>query len=43
MAAGVVPDGGADVLGDRVDLAQQLFERLAVQLGVFVQSDVEVC
>src|SRR5207237_7280988 len=39
MAAAVVAYGRADVLGDGVDLAQQIFQRLLVQfVELFVRS-----
>src|SRR5437879_2241699 len=37
MSAAVVADRGADIVGDRVDAAEQLFEGLLVKLGVAVE------
>ena len=42
MAAGVVADRGADVVRDPGDAAQQLVERLLVQLGVLVERGIQV-
>src|SRR5213082_3690640 len=42
MAAAVVAYGRADVLGDGVDPAQQILQRLLVPLGVFVERGVQV-
>ena len=42
MPPGVVADCGADVLGDRVDGAEQVLEGLLVELGVLVERRVQV-
>ena len=42
MAAGVVTNCGADVLGDGLEIFQQVFERLGLQIGVAVESLVQV-
>src|SRR5919197_4320588 len=42
MTAAVVADGRADVLGDAVDPAQQVLERLLLQLGMLVERGVQV-
>jgi len=42
MAAAVVAHRRADVLGDAVDPAQQIVQRLLVQLGVLVERGIEV-
>ena len=42
MAAAVVADGAADVLGHGVDVLDQILDALALQLGVLVERRVEV-
>ncbi len=42
MAAAVIADDGANVFGDRIDVAQQVFEGLLVQLGMFVERSIQV-
>ena len=42
MAAAVVADGRADLLGHDADVAQQLVDRLRLQLGCFLERLVQV-
>ena len=42
MAAAVVAHGGADRLGQRVEVLDQLLDRLALQLGELLERGVEV-
>src|ERR1019366_5246680 len=42
VAAAVVADGAADIFGDGVQVAQEIFRSFLVQLGMLVQCRVEV-
>jgi hypothetical protein len=42
VAAAVVADGGADVLGDAVDVAQDVLDLLALPVGVLADGLVQL-
>ena len=42
MTAGIVADGAADVLGDGVEVADQIFGGLAGELGMLLEGGIQI-
>ena len=42
VTAAVVANGRPDVFGHRVDVAQQVFDALRLQLGIFLERSIEI-
>ena len=42
VAAAVVANGAADIFGDRVEVAEEIFRSFLIQLGMFIQGRIEV-